>query len=117
MINFLNKYKLFTSLILVPTIVFFPISGGNPIGWGGWGIDIWPRLVILLLMYVLIYHYLYKILWRRIENLIQKYFHWAIDKLGGFHIDACYLVYYLEDITLYIEYICYHYYLYFLYIM
>ena len=83
----INKYKLITSLVLVPLYVFNPISGGYPVGFGGWGVDIWPKLVVLLLMYVLIYHYLYFIFWNIVEEKVYKCFDLVFYIFGGFNLD------------------------------
>lgn len=108
---------MYSSLIITPLCIYNPISGGYPIGFGGWGVDIWPKLVILLLGYILLYHYLYSIFWNIVEESIYDTFDWLFDKLGGFKLDPTFNVYHLEDIVLFVEYICYHYYLYFLFIM
>ena len=113
----INKYKLATSLVLVPLYVFNPISGGYPVGFGGWGVDIWPKLVVLLLMYILIYHYLYFIFWNIVEEKVYKCFDLVFYIFGGFNLDQGSNVTHLEDIIIFVEYICYHYFLYFLFIM
>nr|NP_049594.1 orf117 [Tetrahymena pyriformis]AAD41939.1 orf117 [Tetrahymena pyriformis] len=112
-----NKYKLFTSLIITPLCVFNPITNKLPIGFGGWGVDVWPRLVVLLLLYVLVYHYLYSIFWNIVEECIYDTINWLYDKLGGYKTDPSFSVVYIEDVVVFIEYLCYHYYLYFLFIM
>nr|QBI37896.1 Ymf72 [Tetrahymena rostrata]QGS65274.1 Ymf72 [Tetrahymena rostrata] len=112
-----NKYKLLTSLIITPSIIYNPIGDNLPIGYGGWGVYIWVKLVILLLSYVLIYHYLYSIFWNVVEQSVYEVFDWFFDKIGGFKLDPSFNVIYLENIIIIVEYICYHYFLYFLFIM
>lgn len=68
-------------------------------------------------MYVLIYHYLYFIFWNIVEEIVYKYFDKIFSEFGGFNLDPGSNVTYLEDIIIYVEFICYHYFLYFLFIM
>ena len=113
----INKYKLIFNLVLAPLVVFNPIGEFNPVGFGGWGVDVWPKLVVLLLSYVIIYHYLYFYFWTYVEDKIYKYFDLFFEYIGGFNLDPSFNVMHLEEIILLIEFLCYHYFLYFLFIL
>nr|YP_740787.1 Ymf72 [Tetrahymena paravorax]ABI51696.1 Ymf72 [Tetrahymena paravorax] len=114
--NFKN-YRLFINLIISPIIVFNPFGGGFPIGLGGWGVYIWPILVVLLLSYVLIYNYCYNFFWSYIEEYLEKILNFIDLIFSGYLYKPHNTYIYHENFILLFENICFHYFLYFLYIM
>lgn len=110
------KIKILSSICIVPYILFNPLDNKFTVGWGGWGVDIWIKLVIILLGYILIYNYFFNVFWKYLENKTFMVFKYLYIILGNLDVNLTILIY-LEDLFMILEYVTYHYFLYFLFIM
>ncbi len=110
-------YKTYSIYFVIFYKFMLPIGDKAPIIYGNWGIYIWPKLALLLFSYVMIYRYLYSFFWNSVNSIIFTIFNKVCHILNNFNVDINFLAKYLENFILFSEFICYHYFLYFLYIM